>query len=195
MNSSGVLVFVTQAGHLLGLAGVMVCLLLLYYQIFQIFLPRPEQWRSYKISRLLMLVQRFLWLTWLCGVSLLMTANMYGSGWKSSNILFDKVIVLFLLSLTTLGIDLLVKRLFNSLQGGNKVFSSPLDAIGFKFCFAASISLWFATLYLIYCYGRQLYTPGIAVLLASGTFIVVFSILLSLNNRWLNTVSSKDSGK
>ena len=195
MNTSPVFVFITQSGHLIGLLGVVVCLALLYYQIFRVFSPRPGNWRSYRISRLLLLVQRFLWLTWLCGISLLMTANIFGPQWQQSHILFDKLFALFLLSLTTVGLDFLVRRLFSAYQGGKPVISGWREGVLFKVCFALSIAVWTVILFMAWSYTTDNYSSGLAIVSGLSAFVVVVCLLLAVSNKWLNAVTAGDFRK
>ena len=124
-----------------------------------------------------------------------MTANIIGPGWKASHILFDKFFVLFLLSLSTVGLDFMIRRLFAAYQGGQPVIADWKQGLVFKFCFSLSVAVWTVILFMGWSYASGVYSTGQVVLSGLGSFVVILSILLAVSNRWLNAVTSGDFRK
>lgn len=193
MNTSSVIFFITKSGHLIGLSGAVVCLFLFYLQMIRLFVPRFSGWSAFRIERLFGLAQRFLWLAWLSGVSLLVILFEASPGVARAPILGDKIVILLVLSVSMIGLDGLVKRLFLSIEGGRELISQGNQSIWFKACFALSVGGWAATLFLGYCYYKQQYSQGWMVVIAVIAFSIVFAILLGINDSWVNLRSRRES--
>jgi len=192
MDSLSVVVFITHAGHLIGFIGAVVCLLVFYIQLLCLFIPSIGIWNGYRISRLLGLVQRFLWLIWLTGISLLITQNEAEVGSFRSPLMGAKLLVLLGLSVSTIGLDGIVRRLFISVEGVRKMLATHREANFLKMSVALSVASWGATIFVAYCYFTGLYSHGLLGLIAVVLFALVLAFLLPVNDRWLNSMSSRE---
>lgn len=192
MSTSSVILFISKSGHLIGLAGVTICLLFFYLQVVKLFVPGLGGWRAFRIERLFRLAQRFLWLSWLTGLSLIVALHPSSPAVTEVSILGNKLIIMLMLSFSTIGLDGLVKRLFLSIEGGREFITKLNQSIWFKVSFALSVSGWVSTIYLSFCYYQQQYSPEWIWLIALMVFSVVFALLISINDRWINLRSREE---
>lgn len=192
MDSLSVITFITLAGHLIGFVGCIVCLLYFYVQLCCLFIPAIGVWNGFRISRMIGLVQRFLWLVWLTGVSLLIAMHVEEAGSFRSPLMAAKLILMLGLSLSTIGLDHIVRRLFVSVEGTRKMLVTHREANFLKLSLALSVACWGATVFVAYTYFTGLYSHGLLSLIGVILFAVVLAFLLPINNRWLNAMSSRE---
>lgn len=168
------------------MAGMLVCLLIVHAQLPRMFLPGLGGWSSFRVTRLQGLLQRFLWLTWLTGMALLINVDpsVYERG---SPVLRDKLLLLFLLSASTLGLDLVQRHAFMAREGGARFLRGPRDGLLIRLSLAVSLAAFAGAIYLLYGYMVGAYRPGLMLLIVGAGFAVTFGPLLLLDDRWINT--------
>ncbi len=186
MNTIEIIGFLLRAAHLVGLAGTLVCLPLLYWQVPRVFLPSLGGWSSFRINRLLGLLHRFLWLTWLSGIALLMSSLPATGDHMLVPLVRDKMTLLFLLSLSGMGLDLVLRRAYMASEGGAMFVRGALDGIWMRFALALSIATFCALAYMLVSWVSGDYAPAMAQLVGIVAGSLLFATMLMLNDRWLN---------
>lgn len=167
------------------MAGMLVCLFIVYIQLPRIFLPGLGGWSSFRVTRLQGLLQRFLWLTWLTGIALMMSVDSAVLA-QGDVVLRDKLLLLFLLSASTLGLDLVMRHAFMAREGGVTFLRGVRDGLMIRLSLAVSLTAFAGALYLLYGYMTGEYRPGITLLIGSIGFPTSFALLLALDDRWVN---------
>ncbi len=192
MDFLSVIAFITHAAHLIGYVGCVICLLIFYIQILCLFIPGVGIWNGYRISRLLALVQRFLWLIWLTGLSLMISANAESEGDFRSPLMASKLVTLFVLTVSTIGLNGIVRRLFYSVEGARKLFATHREANFLKLAVAVSTGGWAAMVLIAYAYFVGSYSHGVLGVASILVRCIVLACLLPINDRWINMMTSKE---
>jgi len=112
-----------------------------------------------------------------------------------SPLLASKIIILLVLSISTIGLDSLVRRLFYSVEGARKLFVTHREAHFIKFSLAASFASWGAVLFLAFCYFIGAYSHGMLILVGVILFSLALTLLLQMNNRWINNMTGPEAIK
>ncbi len=195
MDSLSILIFITRAAHLIGYIGCVVCLLFFYVQVVCLFVPSVGFWNGFRLTRLLGLIQRFLWIIWLTGISMLISQHNAEAESFQSPLIASKIVILLVLSISTIGLDSLVRRLFYSVEGARKLFVTHREAHFIKFSLAASFACWGAVLFLAFCYFIGSYSHGMLILFGVLLFSLTLAFLLQMNNRWINNMTGPEAIK
>ncbi len=193
MDSLSIITFITHSAHLIGFIGCVICLLFFYVQLMCLFIPGIGVWNGFRLSRLLGLAQRFLWLLWLTGISLLISQHTSGEISFRNPILASKLLILLTLSISTIGLDGIVRRLFYSVEGARKLFVTHREAHFLKFSLAMSFASWGAMIFVAYCYFVGAYSHGMLVITSITLFSLTLALMLPVNDRWINNMTSRET--
>lgn len=177
--------YLTFAGHLVGVAGCLVCLVLFYWQLVRLFAAKGDSRSNFRLTRLLVLVQRFLWVAWLSGVSIYMSRYLETGLWLQSPLMADKLVLLFLLSLSTIGLDRLRVRWLLAREGHEKIFDSVAVSVVLRVSVALSTSSVCTAGYMVYCMATGHYSHGQAVLILLRSFCVILALVIVFNDQWI----------
>jgi hypothetical protein len=168
------------------MAGLLACLLVLYWQLPRLFLPALGGWSSFRLTRLLGLLTRFSWLTWLSGIALMVDAAGSMAAEVVSTVYRDKLVFVFLLSISGMGLDLLVRRAFLAREGGVDLILGVADGLWMRFALGLSFAGFSAMGYFVYAYVTGIYSSGMMAFVATLAGCTVCAVFLLLDDRWLN---------
>ena len=177
------------SAHFVGLIGLLVCLLQLYWQIPRIFLPALGGWSSFRLTRLLGMLTRAGWLTWLSGLALMMGRSGSISQSDMLPVYRDKLILVFLLSLSAMGLEMIVRRGYMAREGGMGFVRGIADGLWMRFAMALSLSMTSALVYLLVGYLTGSYTSAMMVLTGTVVGCLCLGFFLLVDDRWLNGYS------
>ena len=181
--------------HFVGLISLFVCLLLLFWQIPRIFLPALGGWSSFRLTRLLGMLTRAGWLTWLSGLALMMGRSGAISQSAMLPVYRDKLILVFLLSLSAMGLEMIVRRGYMAREGDVGFVHGVVDGLWMRFSMALSLSMASALVYLLVGYLTGSYATAMMVLTGTAVGCLCLGFFLLLDDRWLNGFSRLTSSR
>ena len=195
MNTITIVNQLLLSAHLVGLIGSLVCLVLLYWNIPRVFLPSLGGWSSFRLTRLLGMLTRSCWLTWLSGLALMMV----GTGSVSQTFMMpvyrDKLLLLFLLSISGVGLELLVRRAYMARESDVYFIRGVADGLWIRFALALSLAVFCALVYLLFGYVTGSYATAMMTLVGVLAGCLGLAFFLLIDDRWLNGYTSLTSSR